>query len=289
MTLASKLAILKDRADMLGKSRDFFKNRNIQEVDCPQLNPFPCLDAYIDPIQANGGYLHTSPEYGMKRLLKEGIGDIYQLSHVFRKEEEGEKHTSEFTLVEWYRLKLSFQELIEETAEFVSLFLGPLPLQILSYREAFITYANIDPFTSDLTDEKLNIILGTEVEPNLGTSKITALIDYPATQAALAKTVHVDNHLVAKRFELYYKGTELANGYDELSNSHTQRLRFHQENQRREEIGKQKLPLDETFLQALDQLPDCRGVAVGFDRLMMLRHHKTDIREISPLLPNLTL
>src|SRR5689334_9163458 len=134
-----KIAALRDRARMFQKSREFFAAKGVLEVDCPALSPSACVDVHIDVMKVDCGkemgYLHTSPEYGMKRLLSQGIGDIYQISHVFRQEEKSPLHNPEFTMVEWYRTGFSFQAMIDETVDFVHLFLGKLPVVQMSYRE----------------------------------------------------------------------------------------------------------------------------------------------------------
>ena len=259
----------------------------------------------VSVTKTQKGYLHTSPEYGMKRLLASGIGDIFQISHVFRQEETGPLHNPEFTMVEWYRLNLTFPELIEETLKFVQLFLGDLPISYIRYRDALLHYAGIDYMSTlpndllacaqkhalDLPpdaiswdkDTLLQLLTTFLVEPHLGKDQLHVLYDYPASQAALAKTKQVEDEAVASRFEIYYKGIELANGYDELTNPQEQRKRLEQASQARLAAGKDPLKIDENFLSALESgLPDCCGVAVGFDRLMLLRHGKETLREVLP-------
>lgn len=286
------------RARMLAAARNFFSERHIIEVDCPILSKKASVDTHIDLIPGtyNGQetvYLHSSPEYGMKRLLAAGCGDIYQLSHVFRDGEQGDKHNPEFMLAEWYRLGFSYKQMIEETCDFIRLFLDDLPAAILPYQEAFLKYAGIDPFEAsdeelkklvsapdELTsrDDLLNLILGIKVEPHLGHEQLTVITHYPPSQAALAK---VENGR-AKRFEVYSSGVELANGYEELTDSALQRERFLEANLQRKERGKEALPIDEMFLKSLDTLPPCCGVAVGFDRLMMLHCGKKNIKDVMP-------
>lgn len=304
-----KIAILHDRSAMLTRARAFFGARAVREIDCPILTTYASIDAHIDLIPAKTPwgirYMHSSPEYGMKRLLSEGIGDIYQISHVFRDGEFSVKHNPEFTMAEWYRLGISFDALIAETVDFTRLFLGDLPSHTISYREAFIKYAGIDYVNAnekdlakylnqmgietyqdierDGKDAYLNLILGTIIEPNLGKDGLCALAYYPASQAALAQTHYKGEEAVCERFELYYKGVELSNGYHELSDALEQRRRFRESNAMRLSNHKQSLPMDEYFLQALEKgIPDCCGVAVGFDRLMMLRHHKSNLSDIMP-------
>jgi len=304
----SRISILKDRASMLKKTRDFFFARHVLEVDCPLLSETAAVDAHIDLIEASPQlgakrYLHSSPEYGMKRLLSIGIGDIYQLSHVFRDGELGHRHNPEFMMVEWYRVGMSFPDLIEETVMFIKVFLEDIHVHnLMSYKEAFLQYSGIDPFEAtheELTtklqaslpdqpdlilmdrDDLLHQILALQIEPFLGKDELTVLAYYPPSQAALAKTQVVDGNVVALRFEVYNQGVELANGYFELQDPDEQAARFEEANRLRRKIGKNELPIDYRFLEALRQgLPSCSGVAVGFDRLMMLRHKKQQIKEV---------
>lgn len=302
----NKISLLRDRSLMLGKARDFFKTRGVVEVDCPMISASASVDAHIDliPIIDSQGeirYLHSSPEYGMKRLLADGMGDIYQLSHVFRQGEYGHKHNPEFMMAEWYRVGKPFSFIIEETLDFIRLFVGNLPAALISYREIFLKYVGIDYLTVGvepllaLLEEKqitphetdkeglLNLILGTLIEPQLGQGELTVLSHYPASQAALAQTLWKGEEQVAERFEIYYRGIELCNGYHELADSREQRKRLHESNEARIKMGKTSLPIDENFLKALEKgLPDSCGVAVGFDRLMMLRHQVNEIHQVIP-------
>jgi elongation factor P--(R)-beta-lysine ligase len=294
--------ILRDRAEMLAKTRAFFAERLVLEVDTPVLSLTAPIATHIDVMRVEvghgfTGYLHTSPEYAMKRLLARGIGDIYQLSHVFRQGEMGPLHNPEFTMLEWYRLNLSYEQLMEETLDLIRLFLGPLRSEKLSYGEALKRYAAVDWQRDSTTqlyeqatslgvpdeaknwkrDTLLNLLFSFLVEPHLGKNQLTVICDYPASQAALAK---VEGE-VARRFEIYAEGIELANGYDELTNAKEQCRRFIEDNEERVQMGKAPLPIDEAFLAALEEgLPDCRGVAVGFDRLMLLRHGARELREV---------
>lgn len=306
--LTSKVARLQDRAFMFKAARQFFDQRKVLEVDCPILSTQASIDAHIDLINAfyrgkETCYMHSSPEFGMKRLLAEGMADIYQLSHVFRDGEWSIKHNPEFTMAEWYRLGFSLEDMMEETIQFTRLFLGGLPYHIVSYRDIFLQTTGIDyvianeqelfnyiqnqniPFYSTLLDEGkdalLNLILGSQIEPLLGKDQLCVLAYYPASQAALARKRWHEKEQVAERFEVYYQGIELANGYHELTDVHEQRLRFQEANVSRLALGKTTLPIDENFLKALEKgLPDCCGVAVGFDRLMMLRQKQKDIADV---------
>lgn len=300
MCLAS---ILKLRADKFHEARLFFKGRGLIEVDCPSLVPFPPIDANIHVIEAllsenQSGYLHTSPEYAMKKLLAQGSGDIFYLGHVFRKEEKGRLHHHEFTMAEWYRIGFSFQDMIQETCQFLSLFLRPLPIRILTYREAFLNYAGIDYASISVEELQkksnhltslnwdkttyLHDILSSQIEPFLGTHELTVLVDYPPQEAALAKLASRPEGRVALRFEIYHQGIELANGYEESTDSSELRSRFLEENKLRLNRNEQPYPLDESFLDAVSRLPPCCGVSVGFDRALMLCNQGQSIQEILP-------
>lgn len=309
MSPESKIAALKDRAHLFQEVRSFFSLRNVLEVDTPILSKTAPIDEHIDIMTASPfintkGYLHSSPEYAMKRLLALGSGDIFQMSHVFRQGELGKNHNVEFMMVEWYRIGMSFTPFIEETAEFMRLFLGPLPLKTLSYKEAFLHFTGINYLTANTEDlllvakkngielsstsswnkeDLLHLLMGSLIEPHLGKEELLALIDYPASQAALAQKEEKNGEIVAKRFEIYYKGIELANGYLELSDPLEQRLRLLESSDLRKAQGKEDLPLDENFLKALQQgIPPCCGVAAGFDRLLMLRRKAASLEEVIP-------
>jgi len=304
VSMSLEFDLLRDRAKMLGSVRAFFAEKGVLEVDTPILSKAAPVDAYIDVmrVEMGGGkigYLHTSPEYGLKKLLSRGSGDIYQLGHVFRAEEESPLHSPEFTMLEWYRIGMPYIDFIEETLDLLRLFLGDLPSEILTYREALIKFADVDlSMEEDLyssaikrginvsedakmwdRDALLTLLFSHLVEPELGKGILSVITDYPASQAALAKMAVIDGIEVARRFEIYYRGIELANGFDELTNAIEQRSRFEIENQKRIELGKEALPIDEEFLEALERgIPECCGVAVGFDRLMMLRNDQDQIQ-----------
>lgn len=295
---------------MLAQVRQFFAKRHVLEVDCPALSLRAPIDVHIDVMQVNLqngdlGYLHTSPEYGMKRLLAQGSGDIYQLSHVFRDGESGHLHNPEFTMIEWYRLGFTLDELIEETLQLIRLFIDSPDTTLLTYREAFQKYIGMDAVTmtaKQLTDyirskeftvsdailasdkdTLLQLILAQVIEPHLGEEGLCVLTDFPVSQAALAQIKTKRGEEVAERFEVYYQGLELANGYHELLDSKEQEKRLVKANEERQKIGKVSLPIDHYFIEALKQgLPDCCGVAVGFDRLLMLKLNKNRLQEVLP-------
>ena len=308
-SLECKLSLLQDRAHMLKLARAFFDARHVLEVDCPAISAAAPIDLHIDIMKvilkdASQRYLHTSAEYGMKRLLAAGMGDIYQLSHVYREGEKGSRHNPEFTMVEWYRLNFSFNDFLEETLDFIRLFVGDFPSSIYTYREAFHKFTGIDYLNADIEtlhdllashaislsrnqawdkNSLLNMAMSFIVESHLGQNELTAIDHFPASQAALAKTFIKNDEHVAERFEVYCKGIELANGYHELTDHEEQKKRFEEANQERLSRGKDSLPIDYNFINALASgLPECRGVAVGFDRLMMLRNGKTHIADVIP-------
>ncbi len=303
----SCIEILQDRAAMLKAVRQFFDERGVLEVDTPMLSPYPPIDAHIDILSTETlkeklGYFHSSPEYGMKKLLAKGLGDIFQLSHVFRKGEVGNIHQIEFMMIEWYRQNFSFQKLIDETKNLIFLFLGSMPYEMIKYENVFKKTFKIDPFTISLEDlnalckkqglcspsDDRDTLLGflwNIAEEDLGFDRLTCVTHFPASQAALSQTFKENQREYAARFEFYCEGIELANGYHELTDSIEQKKRLMIENKKRESLGKEKLPLDEKFLLALENLGDKEffGVAVGFDRLMMIRHQKDGIEDILPL------
>ncbi len=248
----------------------------------------------------------------MKRLLAAGSGDIYQICHVVRGFERGRLHNAEFTLVEWYRLRFTLDDLMSEVDALVRALLGPVASghasERITYREAFVRELGLDPFTASLAelreaarksgfasaagpraattephrDELLDLLMGAAVGPRLGANALTFVHGYPATQAALARLDPRDPR-AALRFELYCEGVELANGFHELSSAAEQRARFNQDNAERHRAGLPAFPPDELLLAALEAgLPECSGVALGFDRTLMLATGAKTIDEVLP-------
>jgi len=299
--------IIEDRAFLLRKIRNFFYKKNILEVDCPILTKYPSIDTHIESMKTKFfneeiGYLHTSPEYLMKRLLSKGVGDIYQISHVFRKDEVGSLHNMEFTLIEWYRKNISYKKFILEVIELIQIFLGNLSFSKTSFKKIFYKYTKIDiektnkktlyefakkninlatPFKNIDKDSIMMVIMNTYIEPNIGKNKITIIDNYPLSQSALAKTKKINNSIVSERFEFFFKGIELGNGYHELTDYKEQKKRFIKINKERKNMKKEILPIDKKLLLALKKgLGNCYGIAIGFDRLMMLRHKKSSIKDV---------
>lgn len=281
---------------MLARARAFFAKRGVMEVDTGALVKYPPNDSNIDVIgvDQDNGFLHTSPEYAMKRLLSEGIGDCYFLGHVYRKGELGHLHNPEFTMVEWYRLGISFADMIQETCDFLFLFFGQKPIRIIGYREAFEKYVGIDYSRVSLAelqcmtnsswprDTCIYYLITHEIEPKLGHGELTVLTDFPPHEAALACVVEKNGELVAERYEIYHEGIELTNGYHELADAEELRRRFEEKNSARLAEGKEAYALDEKFLASLKTFPECCGVALGFDRALMLRHKLKSIKQVIP-------
>lgn len=308
----ASLASLRQRAVLLNKIRDFFAVRNVLEVETPLLAHSTTTDphiasfetklAFVGLSQTTPLFLQTSPEYAMKRLLAAGYGSIYQICKAFRNGESGRKHNPEFTLLEWYRVDFTHHCLMDEVSELLSVLLHTLPADRISYASLFQEYFAINPHTCSIeslvnivAEKKLCISVGEEqlskdfwldlllthiIEPELGKERPLFIFDYPQTQAALAKIRKVENYFVGERFELYYKGMELANGYHELANSQEQLSRFQQENNIRLEKNLPAIPLDERFINSLSCLPACAGVALGFDRLTALAIHADHLADV---------
>jgi len=303
-------AALRRRAEALAATREFFRERGVLEVETPALVNAPVSDVNLGSIRVDvpglGAplWLHTSPEYAMKRLLAAGSGDIYQICRVYRGAERGRQHNPEFTMLEWYRLGFSLEDLMNEVAALVRGLLGDagaaLPVEFISYVDALREHAGLDPF-GDLAplraaarglgldetlaanagrDELLDLVVGARVGPALGANALTFLHRYPASQAALAR-LDPDDARVALRFELYHRGLELANGYHELTSGGEQRRRFAEDLRQRAARGLPAAAIDPRLLAALDAgLPDCAGVALGFDRVLMLATGATKIDEV---------
>ena len=292
---------LRQRAALLSATRAFFAARGVLEVDTPQLVTYAVTDRHLHSAEVSWPgapgppqYLHTSPEYAMKRLLAAGSGDIYQICHVFRGEERGAIHNSEFTLLEWYRTGWSMEDLIREVDELLRALVGPqagAATRYLSYEQAFVEALGCNPLSAADhrlaecaqvqgvdggliktcgRDELLDLLMATCIGPKLGLAGPVFVHRYPASQAALARLDPADPR-VALRFELYLHGIELANGFEELADASEQAARFRADQQARAARGLPVPPMDEYLLAALRAgLPPCAGVALGFDRAAMI-------------------
>ena len=302
---SATIATLQQRARLLADIRHFFDARGACEVDVPVLGVRGVTDLHIDCMEVTCNdrrhYLQSSPEYFMKRLLAAGSGDIYYLGKAFRDGEAGRRHNPEFTLLEWYRLGWDEHRLMDEVAELIAGLKQPLPVSKLSYRGVFQQCLNLDPHTAELTvlqqlaaktagsdsfyEDRatcLDLIFSLAVEPQLPDG-LVFIHDYPECQAALAQIAVDDSgQPVARRFEAFLNGVELANGYFELTSVADQRQRFAEDREKRREACKRDMLVDDKLLAALDAgLPACAGVALGVDRLLMALLAKEDIREVN--------
>lgn len=307
----ASLHALQQRARVLQSIRAFFAQRDVLEVDTPILSMAaitdPQLESMCTRFAGRDYYLHTSPEFYMKRLLAAGSGDIYQLARVFRSDETGRYHNPEFSLLEWYRLGLDHQSLMDEMQQLVSELFeqfrdSPVGFKRLSYCQAFINQLAIDPLqasaeelaacASELQIETpigmnindkdmwLDWLMVAAVAPGFDQQGMTFIYDYPASQAALAR-LSKDDPRVAHRFELFYGELELANGFYELLDADEQLARFQQENALRKQRGQKEMPIDQQLIAALESgLPDCAGVAMGLDRLLMVLMGARSISEV---------
>lgn len=285
---------LEQRAILYAKIRAFFADRQVLAVETPLLCQHTVTDPHIDsfavPINThNNYYLQTSPEYAMKRLLASGSGCIYQITKSFRMGESGHQHNPEFTMLEWYRIGFNHHDLMQELDELLQYVMQSKPAEKISYQALFLKNLHIDPLSATLInlkkciaahqinidtthidhDTALQILLSHLIEPTLGAEKPLFLYDFPPTQAALSKIRH-DELPVAERFELYIDGSEIANGFHELTDAAEQHDRF-KKNQFARQNNQQFIPnIDHYFIDALHKgLPACAGVAVGLDRLLM--------------------
>lgn len=301
--------VIKQRARLLKRIRAFFDARDILEVETPIVSSAGSTDLHIDSLQTmfrgESHYLNTSPEYAMKRLLADYGEPIYQVCKVFRDDELGPNHNPEFSMLEWYRPGFDMHALMDEMQDLLACVL-PQKLPAVgrySYRQVFEKYAGIDPHKAsaddcrqcaiqhgieqpvgleDDKDEWLDWLLTQRVVPSFDTDGFTFIYDYPKSQCALARLAEDEQGVqVASRFELFSGEVELANGFHELLSGAEQQQRFERENQRRFEAGKSMVKIDEYLLEALNHgLPDCSGVAMGLDRLLMIMCEKLSIDEV---------
>ncbi len=303
----AELAQLRARAHLLQTLRQFFADRGVLEVETPLLCDSGVTDPAIETLQVTTSdalsaarHLQTSPEYAMKRLLAAGSGPIYQVARAFRDGEAGARHNPEFTLLEWYRPGYDYHQLMTEVAELVRICLGEIPQRRVTYRQLFMDILQLDPFVASVEelsatarrhldpggmagdrDLWLDLLMSHVIEPQLAEVGMCFVYDYPASQAALSVVEKEDDALVARRFELYVRGFELANGYYELTDAAEQRRRFLHDNSLRRERGQAERPLDARLLAALEHgLPAGSGVALGVDRLLMLSTDTDDIRQV---------
>jgi len=288
---SASLTVIRERARVYQQCRAFFNTRGCLEVDTPLILPATSTDPNIESFNVadRPGFLQTSPEFAMKRLLSSGCGSIFQICHAFRQGEAGHLHHPEFTLLEWYRVDFDYQRLMDEVELLITtLSLRQCQFNRVSYRELFqrelgldidgIELQNLRRRSAELVlgsdcekldfDQCLDLLMGVAIAPRLQGYQF--VYDYPVSQAALAR-VRADDPRVAERFELFFNGIELANGFSELTDAEQQRTRFERENKIRRSRDLPVYEIDENLLAALDSgLPNCAGVALGLDRLLMV-------------------
>lgn len=293
------------RAALLERIRHYFADQGVLEVDTPALGATGVTDPHVDcMLTMDGAYLQSSPEYFMKRLLAAGYPDIYSISRVFRAAEHGPRHLPEFTMIEWYRRDMQLDEIIADT---LALILHTLAQEMntadvvrIDYATLLAERAGIDAMNSTADelarvanadaslraslggdrDAWLDLLIATHIVPKFPARRLTVVQHYLASQASLARLCP-SNPAVADRFEIYYGDVELANGYVELTNATEQAQRMQSDNEKRAKLGKQAVSPDEALLAAIGAgLPECAGVALGFERLHMIAENATDIRDI---------
>jgi len=299
----ASLAALQARAEFYRKIREFFAARDVLEVETPLMAARGVTDPYIQAFGVDDKFLQTSPEYAMKRLLAAGCGSIYQICKAFRREEAGNFHNPEFTMVEWYRLGFDHLQLMDEVDALMQVLLDCAPAQRISYHDLFMKFFNINPHTISvdalqqcaaqhglnltatalenltLTDW-LQLLMSHIIEPQLTGPVPWIVYDFPAAQAALAKIIP-GKYPVAARFEIYMQGIELANGYYELQDAAEQEKRFAADNALRREQNIHQMQPDERLVSALEVgFPECAGIALGLDRLLMLKLQAKSITEV---------
>lgn len=304
---------LQKRAELLAYIRQFFLVKGVMEVDTPVMSHCAVSDPFIDSIEVNYHpyvgqdsstlYLQTSPEYAMKRLLSAGSGAIYQMSKVFRNGESGSRHNPEFTMLEWYQPGYDDQDLMSEVEALVGNVLGLGEIERITYSDLFQRYLGFRPeevsakdlkleaikhidinLDDDNPDTWLNLLISHVIEPQLKSVPAIFVTEYPESQAALAKVKEGGaGFKVAARFELFVKGVELANGYHELTDFREQDRRLAADQLQRAELGLPQRPLEKRLVDALESgMPDCAGVALGVDRLLMLMLNSVSISEVIP-------
>ena len=302
MDLSERIAL---QARTKAQIRAFFDARNVIEVTVPSVMPAPVTDPYIEVPRAIGpdgahlGYLQSSPEYAMKRLLAQGSGDIFTLTPAWRIDEVGPRHRTEFTLLEYYRVGFTGAQLRDEVSQLMQALLNCPSATQISYRDAFIRELGWCPFEAtdavvfETLRQQLNYageisrtgalqwLCACCVEPQLGHQAPCFLTHYPAEQAALARHLEHQGQACADRFELFYRGVELGNGYWELTDPDEQRARFEADLAQRALEGSPQVPIDEALLASLAELPECSGIALGLDRIWMLAAEADSLSQVN--------
>ena len=299
--LAARRKTLGQRAGIIQAVRRFFIQNGYLEVETPHIIRAPAPESHIDALSTPDGFLHPSPELCMKRLIAAGYSKIFQITKCFRKGERGSHHLPEFTLLEWYCSGQDYFHLMDQCEQLLRFVKehgqdssGPIvfqgqkidlegPWPRIPLKEAFGRYASVS-MEEALEKGRFDQVVVEEIEPRLKTGKPVFLYDYPASQASLAR-LKADDPALAERFELYVGGLELANGFSELTDALEQEKRFLRELQQRRESGKTPYPMPERFLEALDHLPPCAGIAFGMDRLVMILSNSATIDQVVAFTP----
>jgi len=290
------LQLTRIRAEFIKHIREFFTDRSFWEVDTPILIPYPLPEAHIDPVKAEGGYLHPSPEISMKPLLAYGCNKIYQIVRCFRAEEKGALHLQEFLMLEFYQLDRDYLDMMDLTEALIGylaevllnsnkIFYGGNEIDLtppwprISFRDAFQRATGIAPEKA-IQEDRFEEMIVNLLEPSLPNDRPCFLMDYPSEVASLAK---LKDPSTAERFELYMAGVELANGFSELTDPIEQEQRFIKENQIRKRLGKTPFPIPKGFLSSLAKIPKAGGVAMGLDRLLAILTGIKDISQTHPI------
>ena len=276
--LKNSVEILRLRAEVLRKIRQYFSDKGVLEVETPVLSPFAVTEPDVHSIRvSNYGYLHTSPEYAMKRLLCKGAPSIFQIAHVFRAGELGQYHNPEFSMLEWYRLNFDHIDLMAEVSELINLILGPGEYQTIPYKE--LLGSRYEKLKNDRSELDLAFSLSCE---ELGKGRFF-INDYPADQAVLSR-IDPRDPAIACRFELVVDGVEIANGYWELQDVEEHEERFQKDLERRANNGAELPEVDQNFMRSLEAgLPDCAGVSIGLDRLLMILAEANSLDAVMPI------
>jgi len=302
MAHAPFLENLKKRALVIELTRDFFRSAGFTEVETPLRCPSVIPEAHIDPVTSQGLYLQASPELCMKRLLARGADKIFQICKSFRRDERGRRHLPEFTLLEWYAVHQTYEDLMGQCRgllQHIAQGLGTpgrlvyqgasLDLagdfERITVAGAFARFSGV-PLNQALDSGRFDEMISFDIEPHLGTSRPCFLYDYPISMASLS-AVHPEKPDTAQRFEMYVAGIELANGFTELTDPALQKKRFERENELRVSQGKTRLPLPDAFLSDLAAMPPAAGIALGMDRLVMLFCDAPDIEQVVAFPPGL--
>ena len=300
LRLAARSSNLWLRARIIQSIREFFVRRGYLEIETPNLIHSPAPEVHIEAISTADGFMHTSPELCMKRLLSSGHSMIFQICKCYREGERGKLHLPEFTLLEWYRAHADYMGLMDECEEMIRYVAGELelgtrieyqeniidlrgPWKRLTVTESFQRYSPIS-LEEALHSNRFDEIMVSEIEPQIDISRPVFLYDYPAPLASLARLKEGESNL-AERFELYMGGLELANAFSELTDAREQEKRFRKENERRRRLGKAEYPFPEKFIGDLQRMPPSAGIAFGVDRLVMLFTDRAWIDDVVSFTP----